>query len=260
MTQPLVPTWAPGSFLARLPLGQAAELLGYGVRRQLEAGRVLLREGDLSTQVELLSRGFVKITNVVDGIEVLIGIRIPGDFVGELAGLTGKPRIATATACGRVTSSVITKRDFHSFLRRHPDAAMSMAAVMGERLRWANERRTDYAAFPAGVRLARVLVEIALTCGLRTDEGLSIGVALSQPELATMIGVSEATVQKVFRDLRENRMIRTGYRHITVLDLPALRALGAVTDDSPGPSGLSSTVLSGYLAGRAADRHSSSSS
>jgi CRP-like cAMP-binding protein len=156
---------------------------------------------------------------------------MPGDFVGELAGLTGKPRIATATACGQVTSSVITRRDFHNFMRQHPDAAMTMAAVMGERLRWANERRTDFAAFPAGTRLARLLVEIALTCWQRMDGELTIAVPLSQPELATMVGVSDATVQKVLRDLRENGTIRTGYRHITVVDLPALRAFGAGVDD-----------------------------
>jgi CRP-like cAMP-binding protein len=201
------------------------------VQRHFAAGRILLREGDRSTHVELLSRGFVKITNVVDGVEVLMGIRMPGDFVGELAGLTGKPRIATATACGQVTSSVITRRDFHNFMRQHPDAAMTMAAVMGERLRWANERRTDFAAFPAGTRLARLLVEIALTCGQRMDGELTIAVPLSQPELATMVGVSDATVQKVLRDLRENGSIRTGYRHITVVVLPALRAFGAGVDD-----------------------------
>jgi CRP/FNR family transcriptional regulator, cyclic AMP receptor protein len=41
-----------------------------------------------------------------------------------------------------------------------------------------------------------------------------------------MIGVSEATVQKVLRDLRTGGVIRTGYRHITVLDLPGLRKFG----------------------------------
>ena len=230
MVQPLPPRWAPGSFLARLPKDQAAELLRLGTRRVFETGRTLLREGDRSTHVEVLLRGFVKITNVVDGTEVLMGIRMPGDLLGELAGLTGNPRIATATACGRVTSIVLTQPEFHRFLRQHPEAPLCMAASMGERLRWANDRRSDFAAFPAEVRLARLLVDIAWTCGRPTDEGLTIVVALSQPELATMIGVSEATIQKAFKDLRENGILRTGYRRITVTDLPALRAVGAGTD------------------------------
>jgi CRP-like cAMP-binding protein len=228
---PHVSRWAPGSFLDRLSDEQCAELLARGVRRQFEGGRRLLREGDASTHVELLLQGFMKITNLVEGTEALRAIRMPGDLVGELAALTGRPRIATATTCGRVTSSVISQADFHRFLQQHPEAALSLASSMGDRLRWANGWRGDLAAFPPEVRLARLLVEIVQSCARRTEEGLTIAIPLSQPELATMIGVSDATAQKAFRYLRENAVIRTGYRRITVLDLPALRALAEGPDD-----------------------------
>ncbi len=183
-------------------------------------------EGDDSTHVEVLLSGFVKITNQVDGVEVLVGIRVPGDLIGELAGLTQQRRIATATACGWVTSAVLSRSTFHRFLRQHPEAALSMAAAVGDRLRWATERQTEFAAFPADKRLARVLVDIAWSCGQPTEEGVTIAVPLSQPELATMVGASEATVQKILRGLRAKGIIRTGYRRLTVVDLPALRALG----------------------------------
>jgi CRP/FNR family transcriptional regulator, cyclic AMP receptor protein len=230
MVAPLPPRFAPGSFLARLPTEQVDELLATGTRREFEAGRALMREGDPSAHVELIVRGFVKITNLVEGNEFLMGIRVPGDLVGEMAGLTGKPRVATAVSCGRVVAYVITRAAFHRFLARHPEAALHMAAVMAERLRWANERRTDYAAHSVEVRLARVLVEIADICGLVTPEGLTIGVPLSQPELATMIGVSDARIQNAFRDLRGWGLVRTGYRRLTLLDPDALRALGSGSD------------------------------
>ena len=60
--------------------------------------------------------------------EVLVGIRVSGDLIGEMAGLSQKPRSATATACGRVTSVVLTQANFHRFLHRYPEAALSMAA------------------------------------------------------------------------------------------------------------------------------------
>jgi CRP/FNR family cyclic AMP-dependent transcriptional regulator len=230
MAHPLPPRFAPGSFLARLPEDQVTELLGIGTRRTFEPSRTLMRQGDRSTHVELVRSGFVKITNVVDGTEILMGIRVPGDLVGEMAGLTGKPRVATASACGKVVSYVITLANFQRFLANHPNATIAMAAVMAERLRWANERRTDFAARRVDVRLAHVLVEIAEVCGRPGPEGVTIGVPLSQPELATMIGVKDATIQKVFRDLRAAGLVQTGYRRVTVLDLPALRALGSGTD------------------------------
>ncbi len=223
----LAAAWAPGSFLASLPQGQVAELLRDCVPRRFAAGRALLREGGTDTHVELLIHGFVKVTVVMDGTELLMAIRMPGDIVGELAAVTGRPRMATVTACGRVTAGVISRYAFQRFLHRHPEAAMHMAATMGERLRWANQRRAEFTALRAEAHLARLLVEFATACGKRTAEGVTIAVSLSQPELASMIGVAEATIQKALHHLRASGAISTGYRRITVLDMELLRATGA---------------------------------
>jgi CRP/FNR family transcriptional regulator, cyclic AMP receptor protein len=221
---PSAARWAPGSFAAHLSRETQAELLALGVPRRFEVGRRLLREGDASSHVELLVRGFVKITATVEGLETLLAIRVPGDLLGETGAISGRPRMATVTACGAVVSYAVTRADFRAFLRRHPDAAMHMTAVMGERLRWANLRRADFAAYPAEVRLARILLEIARACGQPTGAGVTIGIHLSQPELATMIGVAEATAQKAIRDLRNRGVIITGYRRVTITDLDALQA------------------------------------
>jgi CRP-like cAMP-binding protein len=227
--------WAPGSYLAELPAQVSKELLALGVRRQFAAGHPLIYEGDRETHVELLVSGFVKVTTVSEGLETLLAVRVPGDIVGETAALTGKPRSATVTACGRVTSIVISRADFRRFLRRHPDAALNMAATLGERLRWANRRRSEFAAYPAALRLARILLEFAVACGRATDDGVTIGVRLSQPELATMVGIADATVQKAIRELRQHGLIRTGYRQITIVDLDALSSVRDNPDGWPPP-------------------------
>jgi CRP-like cAMP-binding protein len=64
---------------------------------------------------------------------------------------------------------------------------------MAERLRWANRRRSEFTAYPAQVRLARLLVDLSDAYGERTADGLRVGAMISQLELATMIGVAEAT-------------------------------------------------------------------
>lgn len=229
--------WTPGTFLDELSEGTRADLLAISVPRQFGPGHRLMREGDAPSHVELLMRGFVKVTSIVEGIETLLAIRVPGDILGEMATVTGRPRMATVTTCGRVVSAVVRPDEFRRFLTQHPDAAMQIAATMSNRLRWANQRRADYTAYPAEVRLARVLVDLAATCGHQTDKGLSIGVSLSQPELATMIGVADVTGQKALRDLRERGVIRTGYRRVFIQDLDGLKAIGAggaALRDEPG--------------------------
>lgn len=216
--------WAPRSFLADLKAPTREEMLRLGVRREFQAGRRLLSEGDETDHVELLLRGFVKITSDAEGSETLLAIRVPGDVVGETAVLTGRPRMASVTACGPVTSAVIHSGDFKRFLAAHPDAAVSIAATIGERLRWANKRRTDFAAHPPETRLARVFADLALSCGRATSAGTVLDVPLTQPELASMVGVAEATVQRALRDLRASGAIATGYRRITIPDIAALHA------------------------------------
>ncbi|MBB4745135.1 CRP-like cAMP-binding protein [Actinoplanes octamycinicus] len=216
--------WAPGTFLGSLPTEVALALVADSVKRPFPAGRALLREGDRDTHVVLLIRGFVKATTAVDGVETLLGIRIPGEVVGEIGALTGEPRTATVTACGPVTAGQVNRGDFEAFLRRRQDASALIAAAMARQLRWANRRRTDFAAFPAHIRLARLLAEIADVCGRpRPDGGVEIAVPLSQPDLASMIAIAQATVQKALHELRDAGLIATGYRRLVITDLEKLR-------------------------------------
>jgi CRP/FNR family transcriptional regulator, cyclic AMP receptor protein len=203
----------PGSFLARLTLAERRALLALGTTRMLPGGRHLIVEGRADTQLEVIRRGYVKVTAAVAGTPTLLAIRLPGDLVGELAGFTGNGRSATVTTCGPVVSTVIQRADFGHFIDRHPTVAAQVTATVGWKLRWANERRSEFSAFPVPVRLARVLLEIAAS-----------SVELSQSELASYVGAREDTVQRALRLLRTRGFIRTGYKRVAVLDEPGLRA------------------------------------
>lgn len=217
-----------GTFLGSLPPSVADGLVAGSTRKQFESGRVLIREGDAETHVILLLSGFVKVTTAVEGHETLLGIRVPGEVVGELGALTGEPRNATVTACGRVTAGILSQARFEAFLGRRPDASRLIAAAVARQLRWANRRRSDFAAFPAHIRLARLLSEIAEVCGReRADGSVEIAVPLSQPELAAMIAIGQATVQKAMHELRDAGLITTGYRRLVLLDPVRLAKLAS---------------------------------
>jgi CRP/FNR family transcriptional regulator, cyclic AMP receptor protein len=216
--------WAAGTFLGSLPADVARSLVDSSVRRTFPPGRIILREGDRDSHVFLLLSGFVKVTTAVDGIETLLGIRLPGEVVGELGALTGEPRNATVSASGTLVAGQLQHPDFESFLRRRPDAYGLIAASANRQLRWANRRRTDFAAFPAHIRLARVLSEMAEVCGReRPDGSVELLVPLSQTDLAAMVAIAQATVQKALHELRDQGLITTGYRRIVISDPAKLR-------------------------------------
>jgi CRP/FNR family cyclic AMP-dependent transcriptional regulator len=227
----------PRSFLDRLTADERAEILALGVTRPLRAGTRLLVENARDTHVEILRQGYAKVTRSAGGVPRLMGIRLPGDILGEFGAVTGHGRQATVTACDKVVSTVIQQADFLHFLARRPHVANEVTATVGERLEWANTRRSEFAAYPVHVRLARVLGDIAAgfdtaAAGPLDTAGheVRIGLSLSQAELATLVGAAEDTVQRALRLLRERGLIGTGYRRIVVRDLKALLAMAEETD------------------------------
>jgi CRP/FNR family cyclic AMP-dependent transcriptional regulator len=216
--------WAPGTYLHRLTAPTRDSLQSMAPRRRAAPGDVLIRQGALERHVILLHGGISKVTVVTDdGAESLLAIRVGGDLVGEISALNDLPRSATVTACTPLTYSVIHRPQLRAFLEHQPDAALALAGMVADRLRWANQFRVEFTAYPAKVRVARLLVKITLAYGRRTPTGLEIGFELTQSELASLCGAAEVTVQKALRDLRRDGSIITGYRAITVVNIDALR-------------------------------------
>ena len=92
------------------------------------------------------------------------------------------------------------------------------------------------AAFDIPGRVARRLVELAERFGEPDGQGVRIGVALSQDELAGWVGASREAVAKALRVLRDRGFVTTGRRTMTVLDLDGLRTRGrALTGLARGP-------------------------
>ncbi|MFG2625348.1 Crp/Fnr family transcriptional regulator [Streptomyces sp. NPDC048473] len=210
------------------------ELLGLGAGVRFEAGSVLLSEGARDRHVLLLLTGFAKVTATVEnGENSLLAVRVGGDTVGEMAAMDGAPRSATVTACGPMTARVLQRSALHELLMRRPEVSMALTGIVSDRLRWANRRRLDFRGYPAKVRLARLLVELATSYGRPVSGGVVVGCRMTQPEMAALTGAAETTIHKGLRELREEGLLETGYRSTTIRDLPRLRELADLAHELP---------------------------
>jgi CRP/FNR family transcriptional regulator, cyclic AMP receptor protein len=218
--------WPPSGLLGSLPEASRDRLLSLGTTRQYLAGQVLIREGDTTKFVVALLDGVVKATGLaLDGKEALLAIRVGGDIVGEFAALDGEPRSSTITTCGTVVGRVIRQADFLAALNRDDLLAGAVNRAVVAKVRAANERRVEFTGYDAPTRLARVLRELAVRYGERSDNRVVIAWPLTQPELASLAAVAEPTAQKTLRALRERGVIATGYRSLTIVDLDALNRI-----------------------------------
>jgi CRP/FNR family cyclic AMP-dependent transcriptional regulator len=96
----------------------------------LPAGTVLMKEGAAGRELVVIAEGQVE---VVQGGKRIATLSV-GDFVGELALVTHRPRSATVTASTELRALVLTARDFERLLREVPTIAVKVVRAVGERL------------------------------------------------------------------------------------------------------------------------------
>jgi CRP-like cAMP-binding protein len=200
-------------------------MLSLGAERRWPAGRSIIRMGEPSTHACLILGGFVKVHGNDSGHEPLLAIRAGGDLVGEMGVLSGGQRSATVTTCSATTARVILAEELREFLCRVPGAAFELACRLSDRLRWANQRRVDFAATDASSRVCRTLVALLEMYGRDAAGGVELAVAVTQAEVASLAGVGLATTEKALSGLVRAGVVRWGYRQVVVCDLVELRRL-----------------------------------
>ncbi|WP_380282022.1 Crp/Fnr family transcriptional regulator [Kitasatospora purpeofusca] len=209
--------------LGTLTPGARAAFARLGTRRTFAAGDVLINEGDHAHELLVIHEGMVKVTARLDGDRAsLLDIKIAGDVVGEIATIDHGPRSATVTACGDVVATVVPRHELWPFLHSDPEALALLMKVFCSRLRRSDRWRLEFAGYPVLVRLARVLVELAMSYGRREWNAVRIDVNLSQSEFAALTGSTTHTVHKMLAQLRRDGLINTGERQTYVRDLPRL--------------------------------------
>jgi len=216
--------WPESTLLGGLGSADRSALLALGTVVYYDDGQRLIVQGATNNQAYLLLDGMVKVTVRDDnGQSALLGIRVAGDLVGEMAALDGTERSADVTASGAVEARVIGAVELRNAAKRQPEISIGIAQMISRRLRWANRRRLDFAARDPGVRIARVLYEVVRGYGERKATHWSLGVALTQPEIASLAGVRLRTAEKELRALQRDGVLVRRYRQIHVGDLDALQ-------------------------------------
>jgi uncharacterized membrane protein len=100
------------------------------------AGKVLFSRGDPGHALYVVRSGEVEIFFKNDtGERIVLETARTGDFFGEISLLDSGPRTASAVATQDLEAIVVDRGDLAEFLRLRPEAALSLLAAMGQRLR-----------------------------------------------------------------------------------------------------------------------------
>ena len=126
-----------------------------------QKGTTLFVEGQTARGVFILCAGHVKLsTSSSDGRTLILRISEPGDLLGLLATISGKPYEVTAKVIEPTQANFICHADFLKFLREHGEAALRVVQELSEAYQTAfAEMRTIGLSHSARKKLARFVLD-----------------------------------------------------------------------------------------------------
>jgi CRP/FNR family cyclic AMP-dependent transcriptional regulator len=202
-------------------------LQAMGTLRHYPTGAVLVSEGDETNFAVVILEGCVKVSlRAAGGYETVLGLRDPGDVVGEQAGTDGQSRSATLSAMTPVEALLLPGPQLRRYLARNADVAALLHRTISARLREADRNRAAAGSEPVPKRLATLLLSLSKKYGVPIDTGgVLIEVPLAQSDLAGLILTSPRTIGRVIEQWRDEKIILTGRRSIVLLSPENLRAM-----------------------------------
>lgn len=177
------------------------ESLFHRFGKEFPRGTVLFREGDPGTEMYVVHRGQVRISFDVGGRETVLSTLGPGEFFGEMAILSGRPRSATATCVEDAKLVVVDGRTFEAMLRSNGEIAARMVRKLADRLEQANDRIENLLLPEPTMRVAHFLATLAE----REPKGLRLPV--SAEELPGRLALDARVVREILDRLARMRVV-----------------------------------------------------
>ena len=225
-THPLAASLARIPFFAGLD-ESALERVAAGSRtRRFRRGEVIFHAGDPGDALFILVSGEVKIALPSEtGEEAIIAILRAGDVFGDLASLDGAPRSATASALVG-TEAVLLPRDMlRELVDTEPAVRDALLASVAVELRRLTMHVEELHFLDMTGRVAACLLRLAEEGGPAADDGsIRLRSSLTQAELASMVGCTRQSVNKLLGQFSDDGLVRLDRDGISVTDRAGLVA------------------------------------
>jgi len=98
-------------------------------------GDVIAEQGEPGDEMYVVVSGEIRVLVSRASGAVEVARRSPGEAVGEMAIISGAPRMASLIAAGEVRTLAIDRRRFERILRERPEASLAVMRVLATRLR-----------------------------------------------------------------------------------------------------------------------------
>ena len=212
------------ALFANLAEEESRDMMAAAKRRPYRAGEVIFHRDDPGQVLYMIKAGKVKIClNNPDGREIVLAVLGAGEYFGEFSLYDGLLRSADAVAIEKVECYMLQRSDFHKAIMKNPKIAIHLLEGLSKRLRDADNMIEDLITLDVDGRVAKKLLELADAHGVKAENGTLIDVHLTQQELASMVGASRESVNKVMGYFIRKGYVSTDKHRITLHNVNELK-------------------------------------
>jgi CRP-like cAMP-binding protein len=192
--------------------------------RRFRRGEVLFHEGDPGDALLVVVSGAVKVVvPSEDGGEAILATLRRGDFLGELAVLDGAPRSASAVALEATEALALPRDQFLGLVASEPAIRDALLASLSHELRRLTTHVAELHFLDLTGRLAARLTRLAQDSGeVLADGSIRLDAPLTQTDLASMIGATRQSVNKLLGEFEADGLLLMERDSILVPNLDRL--------------------------------------
>lgn len=199
---------------ASLPPELLTVLVARGQTRVLAKGAIVVAEGEPALSMYLVLEGRLRVYMAdAEGREVQLNLLGPGDCFGE-AMLAGQVRSASVQTLGRARLCMVTREAFVQVLAEHPELALHVIQVLGERVRALSRQVQGLVSMDVYGRVVRLFEERAVP---GPDGRRQVPGPLTQQRVGDLVGASRSMVNRIFKELQDGGYIAVAPEAITLL-------------------------------------------
>lgn len=194
--------------------------------RSFDEGALLLEQGKRSESFFILLEGRLKMSrHLTNGRSVLLALFSPGEVVGAVAAIGGRPSDATVEALEPSSCLEIPRRELLRCFETRPTMIGELLPVLTRELVECRNCIVELTFFRVELRFAKLFLKLADAVGRRRRAGTFIPVPLTRQELADMTGTTVETAIRIMSRWGKEGMVETAKDGFVVRDRPALEAL-----------------------------------
>jgi CRP/FNR family transcriptional regulator len=211
--------------LERIPEEDVEALLPKFVPVPAPRGHVIFREHEVDDgKVYVVLDGRVGLERRDDrDHSTMLAVLGPSEMFGELSALDPGQRTSTATALMSTRLAMLQAEDLIDWATHRPVIARQLLRVLARRLRRTNDTVASMVFVDVPGRVAGAVLDLAGRFGEPTEQGLRVKHALTQDQLAQLVGASRETVNKVLANFSSRGWLTLESRSLVLRDIEAVR-------------------------------------